>query len=518
MRIASSGWIMLARFQLARVQYKYLVAAVFIVGLFMDMVDLTVVNVAIPDLSKEFAARTSAVEWTVTGYMLSLAVFIPAAGFLSDRFGTKKAFLTAMAIFIIASGLCGQARSLEELVAFRVLQGIGGGMMTPVGTAMLSREFPGAERAKASAIISVPIVFAPMVGPVFGGYLVEYVSWRWIFYINLPIGIAGFIFALKVLKEHKEPYAQGRFDFAGLVTGSAGAALVLYALSQAATAGWTDSLVMGFGFAGLALLILFTFIELRAHPPMIDLKLFKRPLFSLGNGMLMPAFATFSGLGFVFTLFLQEFQGRSPLHAGLIQAPAAIGSAFMLPLASRLYTRVGPKKLLVGGFAGSVFTMLPFAFLTHGTPAWLIIILLMIRGLPFAFAMVPAQTIIYGPLESEKQGPASSTYNTLRQVAGSFGVALIATIQLNHMHSSINSAVASQHLTAPTPAILQSATQSSYQLAFLVVALAMLIPLVLALFVDNSKAQETLRKREMAKAAEDAHKAEAAHAPVSAAH
>ena len=127
----------------------------------------------------------------MTGYLLSLAVFIPAAGFLSDRFGTKRIFLLAMGIFVVASALCGLAQSLEQLIAFRFLQGIGGGMMTPVGTAMLSREFPGAERAKASALISMPVVFAPTLGPVLGGYLVEYVSWRWIFYINLPVGLPG---------------------------------------------------------------------------------------------------------------------------------------------------------------------------------------------------------------------------------------------------------------------------------------------------------------------------------------
>src|SRR5689334_23648041 len=147
-------------------------------GLFMDLMDTTVVNVAVPQLSRDFHASTNAVEWTVTGYLLSLAVFIPAAGFLSDRFGTKRSFLTAMAIFVTASALCGLAQNLEQLIAFRFLQGVGGGMMTPVGTAMLSREFPGAERAKASALISVPVVFAPTLGPVLGGYLVEYVSWR----------------------------------------------------------------------------------------------------------------------------------------------------------------------------------------------------------------------------------------------------------------------------------------------------------------------------------------------------
>jgi EmrB/QacA subfamily drug resistance transporter len=204
--------------RLFKLEYKWLVAIVFMFGLFMDILDSTAVNVAIPRLQDDFHAPLSTVEWTVTGYLLSLALFIPGAGFISDRFGTKRTFLVAMATFVIGSALCGQAHSIEQLVAFRFLQGMGGGMMTPVSTAILSREFPGEERAKASALISIPWILAPITGPVLGGYLVTYASWRWIFYINLPVGVIGFVLGLLILREHKEPYAQGRFDVAGLLT------------------------------------------------------------------------------------------------------------------------------------------------------------------------------------------------------------------------------------------------------------------------------------------------------------
>ncbi len=222
-----------ARSELRRLEYKWIVAILFVFGMFMDLMDTTVVNVAIPRLSEDFHARTSSVEWTVTGYLLSLALFIPAAGWLSDRFGTKRIYLIAMAIFVSASAACGQAHSIPELVAFRFVQGMGGGMMTPVGTAMLSREFPGAERAKASAIISIPVVLAPMFGPVLGGSLIEYASWRWIFYINLPVGIAGIFYGLRFIEEHREAYAQEGFDLVGLVLGGAGAAMILYGVTEA---------------------------------------------------------------------------------------------------------------------------------------------------------------------------------------------------------------------------------------------------------------------------------------------
>ncbi len=465
--------------------YKYLVAIVFIFGLFMDLMDTTVVNVAIPTLRNDFHASTSAVEWTVTGYLLSLAIFIPAAGFLSDRWGTKRVFLLAMAIFIAASAACGLAQSIEQLVAFRFVQGIGGGMMTPVGTAMLSREFPGAERAKASAIISIPVVLAPTIGPVLGGYLTEYVSWRWIFYINLPVGIAGFIFGLRVLQEHKEAYAQQRIDIPGLLLGSAGAASTLYAVSRAGSDGWTDTNVLLFGLGGLAMMAAFTYVELTVRYPILDLRLLKRWLFSSGNLMMMPAFGAFGGFILILTLFLQELRGFSPLEAGLIQGPSAIGTAISLPLASRMYARVGPKRMLIGGFAFAALSLLPFLTLDLDTPVWWIVVLLVLRGLPFAFAVVAAQTLIFGPIESEKQGPASSIYNTLRQVAASFGVALIITILIDrtHAHGGATTTVASH------------AAVLGYHDAFLACFALFLIPLAIAVFVDDDKAAAALEQR-----------------------
>src|SRR5436189_4349305 len=190
-----------------RVEYKWIVATVFVCGMFIDILDTTIVNVALPDLGKEFHADTSSIEWIVLGYLLSLAVWIPASGWIGDRIGTKKVFLFALAMFTIASALCGQAHSLGELVAFRVLQGVGGGILVPVGTAMLFRAFPPIERAKASTILIIPTVLAPAVGPVVGGWFVTYHSWRWIFYLNVPIGILAFAIGFLGLREHREPTA-----------------------------------------------------------------------------------------------------------------------------------------------------------------------------------------------------------------------------------------------------------------------------------------------------------------------
>src|SRR5579884_892266 len=190
--------------------YKWIVAVAFVAGLFMDLMDATIVNVALPQLGRQFRADTTTLEWVVTGYLLSLAVWIPASGWVGDRFGTKKTFLFALAMFTTCSALCGLAQSIDQLILFRILQGVGGGMLTPVGAAMLFRAFPPAERARASTILMVPSITAPALGPVLGGWLVTDVTWRAIFYVNLPVGVLGFLFALFFLRESREESA-GRF-------------------------------------------------------------------------------------------------------------------------------------------------------------------------------------------------------------------------------------------------------------------------------------------------------------------
>src|ERR1700730_8837661 len=241
----------------APIDYKYLVASAFVFGLFMDILDTTIVNVALPVLGQDFHAGTAQLEWVITGYLLSLALWIPASGWIGDKFGTRRTFLFATAMFVLGSALCGAAWSIESLTFFRFLQGIGGGMLTPVCTAMLYRAFTPAERARASAILSIPTMIAPMLGPVVGGFLVTYVSWRWIFYLNLPVGLASFAFSWLVLREHKEPDC-GPFDPWGFVLSGGGLASVLYALSEGVQSGWTSPVVITalvFGIACFVLLV-----------------------------------------------------------------------------------------------------------------------------------------------------------------------------------------------------------------------------------------------------------------------
>jgi len=222
-----------------RLQPKHIVAIVYVMAIFASAVDTQAVNVALPRLSREFHASPAGIEWVVTGYLLSLAIWVPASGWLGDRFGSKRMFLTAIVAFTGASALCGIAQSLLQLVIFRILQGVGGGMMAPIGFAMLMRAFPPEERAAASRWLLIPITIGPASGPIVGGFLLTVASWRWVFYLNLPIGVLAFVVGAMFLTEHREPRAGG-FDLPGFLLSGTGLGLVLYSLSQGPAHGWGD--------------------------------------------------------------------------------------------------------------------------------------------------------------------------------------------------------------------------------------------------------------------------------------
>jgi EmrB/QacA subfamily drug resistance transporter len=409
--------------------YKWIVATVFVCGMFLDIMDTTIVNVALPTLQREFHTTTASVEWVVLGYLLSLAVWIPASGWIGDRIGTKKVFLFALAMFTLASVLCGQAHSLGELVAFRVLQGVGGGMLVPVGTAMLFRAFPPIERAKASTVLIIPTVLAPALGPVVGGWLVTDVSWRWIFYVNLPVGVFGFVIGLLFLREHREGKA-GRFDVPGFVLSGAGLALVLYALSQGPEKGWRSGPVLLTGILGTVFFVLLVVVETRVPEPLLTLRLFRERMFRNSNIVLTLTYGSFAGTLFLLPLFLQQLRGLSALQSGLTTFPQAIGVIVSSQLVGRLYHRVGPRRLVFFGMVGmSAVTML-LAFVGLGTDLWFIRFIMFGRGICMAFAFVPLQAATYANITPADTGRASAIYSTVRQVSAALGVATLTTVLL----------------------------------------------------------------------------------------
>ena len=408
-------------------EYKWLVAAIYVGAVFIDILDITIVNVALPQLGRHL--RSDAVEWVVVGYTLALAVSIPVAGWWSDRVGTKRAFQTSLAVFTIGSLACGFATSMGMLIGFRVLQGIGGGMLTPIGLSMLYRAFPPAERVRVAVVITIPTLLAPALGPILGGLLVGTgdEGWRWIFWVNVPICAVVLLAGSKVLREYREPSA-GRFDVPGFVLSGAGLALSLYALSEGPRVGWLATGTLLPGVIGLVLVVSFVFVELRVDHPMLDLRLLKNRGFRSANVVMNLAMASFFGLLFVLPLYLQNYRGLSAIMSGLTTFPQALGVMISSQIAGRIYKRVGPRRLITLGFGLSAVVILSFVTIGPNTNLWEIRGLMFARGLCMGLAFTPIQATAYASISPTDMGRASSIFSTLRQVFISIGVAAMSTL------------------------------------------------------------------------------------------
>lgn len=466
---------------MSRIPYKWIVAIVFVAGTFMDILDTTSVNVALPTLAREFDASISQIEWVVLGYLLSLAVWIPASGWIGDRFGTKRVYLFALVMFTGASMLCGIATSLAELTAFRILQGVGGGMLVPVGTAMLFRAFPPIERAKASTVLIIPTVLAPALGPVVGGWLVTYHSWRWIFYLNVPIGIATFLVGLIGLKEHREPTA-GRFDLPGFVLSGAGLAAVLFALSRGPSDGWGAPIVAIPLVVGVLAFALLVYVETHVEDPMLALRLFKERMFRNANIVTGLAFGSFAGLLFVLPLFLQTLLGLTAIESGLTTFPQAIGMILASQVAGRLYHRVGPRRLVIGGLIAMSIVTFPLAGVGFDTSLWTIRVIMFLRGVSMAFAFVPIQASSYANIVPADTGRASAIYSAQRQIAASLGVAILATVLAEAMGHHLD-------VTADPAAALDA-----FQVTFFVAAALIVVAAASAFLIRDRDAASTIRR------------------------
>ena len=406
---------------------KLVVITVFASAMFLNIMDATVVNVALPTLSRYFAVPVASVSGVVTAYLVTLAVVMPVSGWVGDRFGARSVLLGAIGLFTAASALCGVATSLPELVTFRAVQGVGGGLLVPVGMAMMFRAFPPAERIRANRLMIVPTLMAPALGPVVGGLLVDTLSWRWIFYVNLPVGVAALIFGALFLPRGSE-HPAGRFDLPGFLLAGIGFPLFMYALSTGATSGWTSLPVLATGVPGVVLLAAFVICELRVAEPMLRLRIYSNRLFRVTTLQLSLAGAGFVGTLFLVPLLLQNGLGFTALHSGLSTFPEAIGGMIGVQVTSRLYKRVGPRRLMTAGMCGTVVAIGGMAFAGPGNAAWLIPVLMFCTGGSFGFAMSPSQAAALATVSAAQTGQASTLLNTLRQAGGAAGVALLGTV------------------------------------------------------------------------------------------
>ncbi|NYH79705.1 EmrB/QacA subfamily drug resistance transporter [Actinopolyspora biskrensis] len=468
-----------------RLEYKWLVGITFVLALVMQILDMTILNVALATLGEQFEVGAGTLQWVLTSYMISLAVFIPSSGWFSDRFGSKRTFQFAVLVFTTASVVCGAAPGIKTLIAARFLQGIGGGMLVPVGQAMLFRAFPAQERAKASAILAIPITAAPALGPLLGGTLIETASWRWIFFINVPVGALALLCSILFLVEERGR-KPARFDFPGFLLAGCGLATLLFGLDRAAELGWANPVVWGCLITAALLISGLVWRELSATDPMLDLRLLGNRIFGTGNLLLLCQTGSMFGVLFLVPLYLQNLRSTSALLAGLVLMPQALSMLLVTQLVSRVYGRIGPRRLIAGGFAVLLVSAGTFQFVGLSSSLWSLVGSLVLLGCAMGMLMTPLQTAAFAQTTGAYMGQATSLFNVSRQVATALATAVVASALVMFTDSAMGG------VTPTDPQAVAQARMAGFHGAFLVPVVFGALGLVLTARVRDADAVATL--------------------------
>ncbi|WP_137121078.1 DHA2 family efflux MFS transporter permease subunit [Segeticoccus rhizosphaerae] len=412
------------------------VAGVVVLGAIMSILDITVVSVALPTFQSTFDATYATVAWTMTGYTLALATVIPLTGWAADRFGTKRLYLLALVLFVLGSVLCSTAWSIESLITFRVIQGLGGGMLMPLGMTIMTRAARPERVGRVMAVLGVPMLLGPIAGPILGGWLIESVSWHWIFLINVPIGIAAFLTAARVLPKDA-PTPSESFDFVGMLLMSPGLALLLFGVSSVPGEGTVlATKVLVPAAIGAVLIALFVVHAFRPEHPLIELRLFKnRQLTVAVITMFMFAVAFFGAMLLIPSYFLQV-RGESTLSAGILMAPQGIGAMFTMPLAGKLTDKIGPGRIVLSGLVLIVVGMAVLTQVGADTSYWLLLSALFVMGMGMGATMMPNMTAALQTLSDQMIARGSTLMNIVQQIASSVGAAVMSVVLTNQILGS----------------------------------------------------------------------------------
>jgi EmrB/QacA subfamily drug resistance transporter len=398
------------------------------VGLFMIMLDNTVVNVAVPSIQRDLGVGLSELQWIVTGYALSFAALMLTGGKLADMLGRRRIFVIGIVIFTISSLFCGLADTGQSLIAWRIVQGVGAALMNPATLAIISATFPPRQRGMAIGIWAGVSALALAIGPLVGGLLTEHLSWSWVFFVNVPVGVFGVAASYLLIDESRDMSEEQRLDLAGLVTSGLGLFALTYGLIEANTYGWSSARIVGSFVAAAVLLGTFVALELRQRLPMLDLTLFRNGTFAGANVVILMVGLAMFGVFFFVSLYMQNILGFSAVQAGAAFLPMTVLIILVAPIAGKLSDRIGSRWLMTGGMTLLGIQLLYYSTLGTTANFWDLLPALLIGGVGMSLTMTPSAAAIIGSVPTDKAGVGSAVMNSMRQVGGSIGVALIGAI------------------------------------------------------------------------------------------
>lgn len=412
-----------------RKNLKWIILITICCGTFMANLDTSIVNLAISKMMQTYNSSIDQIQWVLSAYTLSMGIVVPISGYMCDRFGIKRVFIAALMFFTVGSFLCGTAWNTASIIGFRIIQGIGGGLIIPVSMNLIMDTFVTSDRSTAIGILGVATMSAPAIGPTLGGYIIQNLDWRLVFFINIPIGILGSIMAFVFFEEgiKKEKLY---FDFIGIITSSIGLSCILYVFGNENT-DWNDIKSILLVITGIYCLAMFVANELMIPHPMLELRLLKNYAFCMGNIIMnVSLIALFGGI-FLIPVFLQRLKGLDAMQTGLILFPEAIATAFSMVVSSKLSDKYEGRIFAVLALLLIGINSFSMSKITLDTPNSTITFLLMIRGLGVGCLLAPVQIVALNSIPKEMNSNASAILNTIKQIGSALGVTIVTRIMQN---------------------------------------------------------------------------------------
>ncbi|OHD14342.1 MAG: MFS transporter [Spirochaetes bacterium GWC1_27_15] len=400
---------------------------VVIIGTFMAILDSSIVNIAIPKMMAVFQASVDDARWIITAYTLTLGAVIPITGYLSDRFGTKNVYIFALASFTIGSLLCGFAWSNTSMIIFRILQGLGGGMIMPVSMSIIFQIVPKEKRGLALGFWGIAAMAAPTIGPTLSGYIIQYLDWRLIFTINIPIGVIAVILTIVLLKDFPKKDIK-QFDIIGFISSTVGIIFCLYILGEGTSIDWSDIKIVCMLIIGVFSLVIFVVNELLHPEPLLDLRILKNFSFSLSIIITTVLNMAMFGVIFIMPLFLQNLRGLTPMQAGIVMFPSAIATGLLMPIGGKLFDKIGAKPLVIPCVIILVITTYLLSKLTIDTSISTIVFLLVLRGISLGLTSMPSSVAGMNSIPQNLVARASALSNTVRQLSSSLSITILISV------------------------------------------------------------------------------------------